>query len=218
MTSATTFTGWPPAALDFYRGLEADNSKSYWTAYKDVYEQGVLAPMQALLAELAGEFGEGKIFRPNRDLRFSADKSPYKTAIGAVLGRGYVQFSAQGIAVGAGCHTMAPDQLDRYRIAVADDTKGTALQAVIAELADAGIDVTTRETLKSAPRGFPKDHPRAGLLRNKDLAAWKQWPAITSWVGSTGAKTHIIETLRASQPLVDWLDTNVGETTLEHRR
>lgn len=218
MTDATAFAGWPAAALDFYRGLEADNSKSYWTEHKDVYEQGVLAPMQALLAELADEFGESRIFRPNRDIRFSADKSPYKTAISAMAGHGYVQFSAQGIAVGAGCHTMAPDQLDRYRIAVADNTKGTALRAVIAGLADAGIGVTTRDSLKNTPRGFPKDHPRAELLRNKDLAAWKQWPATTSWVGSAAAKKHIVETLRASQPLVDWLDTNVGETTLERRR
>ena len=81
-----TFSGWPEEALDFYEGLEADNSKSYWTSHKAVYEQAVLRPMTELVEQLAAEFGEPKIFRPYRDIRFSADKSPYKTHIGATLG------------------------------------------------------------------------------------------------------------------------------------
>ena len=93
------FRGWPNEALDFYEGLEADNSKTYWTAHRSVYDEKVLAPMNALLAELEPEFGAGKIFRPYRDVRFSADKSPYKTAIGATLELGgYVQLSAKGLA------------------------------------------------------------------------------------------------------------------------
>src|ERR1051325_11582899 len=82
------FRGWPAEALEFYEGLEADNSRTYWLAHKDVYDKQVQAPMADLLADLAAEFGVGKIFRPNRDVRFSADKSPYKTAIGAQLERG----------------------------------------------------------------------------------------------------------------------------------
>ena len=68
------FQGWPEEALDFYEGLEADNSKAYWTAHKPVYTDSVLGPMTELTEELAGRFGETKIFRPNRDIRFSADK------------------------------------------------------------------------------------------------------------------------------------------------
>lgn len=218
MATVPKFSGWPSAAVEFYRGLEADNSKSYWIEHKNTYDESVLAPMQELLSELSEEFGESKIFRPNRDIRFSADKSPYKTAIGAMLGRGYVQFSAAGLGVGAGCHTMAPDQLDRYRIAVADDAQGEALHRVIVELADAGIGVTTHDSLKSVPRGYPKEHPRAELLRNKDIAAWKQWPATTAWVYTEAAKKHVVAVLRASGPLIEWLDANVGDPTLERRR
>jgi uncharacterized protein (TIGR02453 family) len=218
MTTVTEFTGWSAAAVDFYRGLEADNSKSYWTEHKSVYDDSVLSPMEALLSELGEEFGESRIFRPNRDIRFSADKSPYKTAIGAMLGRGYVQFSSLGIGVGAGYHTMAPDQLDRYRVAVADDIRGNALHRAITELANAGIEVMTRDSLKTVPRGFSKDHPRAELLRNKDIAAWKQWPATTSWVHTAAAKEHIVGVLRAARPLIEWLEVNVGDTTLERRR
>src|SRR6201997_78340 len=126
------FGGWPPEALEFYEGLEADNSKSYWTSYKAVYEDAVLRPMQELTELLAPEFGEPKIFRPYRDIRFSADKTPYKTHIGAVLGRtSYVQFSADGLAAGAGMWHMEPDRLARYRAAVADDASGGELESIV---------------------------------------------------------------------------------------
>ncbi|MGO4690071.1 DUF2461 domain-containing protein [Glaciibacter sp. 2TAF33] len=216
--TAFSFIGWPEAAVEFYRGLEADNSKTYWTDRKSVYEDSVRAPMEALLYELADEFGAGKIFRPNRDIRFSADKSPYKTAIGALMEHGYVQFSSQGIGVGAGYHKMASDQLNRYRSAVAEDEAGSALENVLTGLAGAGIEVRTRDSLSGIPRGYPKDHPRAELLRKKDIAAWKQWSAGTSWAHTAEAKEHIIGVLRTSRPLVDWLDAHVGASILERRR
>jgi uncharacterized protein (DUF2461 family) len=83
-----TFTGFPDEGLVFYEGLEADNSKTYWTRSKDVYESCVRGPMQALVEALAGEFGPAKLFRPYRDVRFSNDKTPYKTHQGAVVDSG----------------------------------------------------------------------------------------------------------------------------------
>src|SRR5580693_34946 len=102
------FRGWKAEAIEFYEGLEADNSRTYWQAHKADYEALVLQPMQDLLAELADDFGEGNIFRPYRDVRFSADKSPYKTNIAAMVGGiGYLQFSADGLAAGSGYWMMA---------------------------------------------------------------------------------------------------------------
>src|SRR5579862_8806923 len=116
---AVAFQGWPTEAIDFYDGLEEDNSKAYWHAHKESYESSVRAPMDELLTELAPEFGEGRVFRPNRDTRFSADKSPYKTSIAATLaGGGYVQLSAAGLGVGNGLYRPASDQLERYRQAI----------------------------------------------------------------------------------------------------
>jgi uncharacterized protein (TIGR02453 family) len=210
---STGFTGWPAEALDFYRGLEADNSKAYWTEHKHVYETSVLGPMQALLEDLAEEFGEARVFRPYRDIRFSADKSPYKTAIGATLASGgYVHLSASGLGVGAGCHVMAPDQLARFRSTIDDDRAGAALEAAIAEVERRGVPVTTRERLKRIPRGFDLEHPRADLLRDKDLAAWKDWP-IAPWLHTGAAEQRVVDTLRASRPLTDWLDAHVGPAT-----
>jgi uncharacterized protein (TIGR02453 family) len=204
------FRGWPVEAIEFYEGLLADNSKTYWQAHKQTYEDCVRAPMQELLTELEPEFGPGKIFRPYRDVRFSADKTPYKTHIGAILeGGGYIQVGADGLATGSGIWHMESDVLARYRAAVDDDDRGGALEAVIASLGSEGIVVISREALKSAPRGFDRDHPRADLLRRKGLAAWRDF-GVGAWLGSAKAKTRVTDFFRAAQPLNDWLSRNTS--------
>jgi uncharacterized protein (TIGR02453 family) len=170
--------------------------------------------MEELLDALAPEFGEGNVFRPYRDVRFSADKSPYKTNIAANIGGiGYVQFSADGLGVGSGYYMMAADQLDRYRRAVADDRAGAAVDKLASAARKAGLQVTAHESLKTAPRGYPKDHPRIDLLRMKGLVTWREWPP-AAWLGTRKAKDRVVEFLRASAPLRRWLDDHVGESTL----
>src|SRR5829696_50162 len=151
------FRGWPPEALTFYEGLEVDNSKAYWTAHKAVYEEAVRGPMEALADEVADEVGPLHLFRPYRDVRFSKDKSPYKTAIGAAgeLEGGsvvYVQLSATGLFAASGHYQPARDQLERFRAAVADDRSGPELEACVASLRADGYEVGG-EALKVAPRG-----------------------------------------------------------------
>ena len=131
---STSFRGWPAEALAFYRGLESDNSKAYWSAHKASYDDDVRRPMAELCAELEHDYGSFHVFRPNRDVRFSRDKSPYKTAIGAVTeGRGgeayYVQLSAEGLFAASGYYRMATDQLERFRAAVDDTRAGRARAA-----------------------------------------------------------------------------------------
>jgi uncharacterized protein (TIGR02453 family) len=205
------FKGWPAEALEFYEGLEADNTRTYWLAHKTDYEECVRRPMQALLDELAATWGAGKIFRPYRDVRFSADKTPYKTHIGALLeGGGYVQLSAEGLAAGCGLWHMESDSLRRYRDAVASDRTGGELVAIVAALGHKGSEVISRESLKTVPRGYDREHPRADLLKHKGLAAWKHWP-VQSWLGTARARTNIESFLESAVPLRDWLRTNVGE-------
>jgi uncharacterized protein (TIGR02453 family) len=212
------FRGWPAEALEFFEGLEADNSKAYWERNRDVYETTVRAPMDALLRALEPEWGEGRIFRPYRDIRFSADKSPYKTHIGATVGDGYVQLNADGLGVGSGMWHMAPDQLDRYRAAVDDAGAGSALEEVVEAGRRGGLEITGHEVLKTAPKGYPKDHPRIELLRCKGLVTWRDWPA-ARWLGTAKAKDRVEEFFRASAPLNDWLRAHVGPSDLpEHRR
>jgi uncharacterized protein (TIGR02453 family) len=204
------FRGWTSDALDFYEGLEADNSKTYWTDHKAVYDEKVYAPMAELLAELEDEFGTGRVFRPYRDVRFSADKSPYKTTIAATVGEDcYVQLSARALMAGRGHWMMSPDQLTRYRSAVADDAAGAALARIVADLTSQQIGISAHDELKTVPRGYPKDHPRADLLRAKGITIHKEWPA-GAWLGRATAKTRVVELLRAGLPLSDWLTAHVG--------
>jgi uncharacterized protein (TIGR02453 family) len=211
------FRGWPVEAFEFFEGLEADNSKTYWQQNKDRYETLVRAPMEELIDELAPEWGEGKIFRPYRDIRFSPDKSPYKTNIAATIGAGYVHLSAEGLGAGSGMWHMAPDQLERYRQAVSEDRSGAALEGVVAKARSAGVTVTGHELLKTAPKGYPKDHPRIELLRHKGLIAWREWP-VEAWLGTRRAKDLVVDFLRRSKPLNEWLEKNVGPSTLPEPR
>jgi|SRR5450755_5435 uncharacterized protein (TIGR02453 family) len=211
------FDGWPEEALDFYEGLEADNTKTYWMAHQGIYETKVRGPMTELLDELGADFGPTKIFRPYRDVRFSKDKSPYKTAIAATVGDGYVHLSASGLAAGNGMYAMAPDQLERYREAVASDLAGAELERLISSVRGHGIDVRGHETLKTAPRGYPSDHERIGLLRCKGLIAWQEWP-VEAWLGTAGAKQRVAGFLTATQPLADWLAAHVGSSATGARR
>ena len=127
------FKGWPAEAIEFYEELAFENTKAWWLAHKTFYDEQVRGPMEALLAELQPDWGDGKIFRPYRDVRFSSDKTPYKTHIGATIGDGYIQLSAEGLGAAAGMWEMAPDQLDRFRRAVDDDKSGDKLAALVTD-------------------------------------------------------------------------------------
>ncbi len=211
------FRGWQAEAVEFFEGLEADNSKAYWTDHKAEYDKLVKAPMEELLAELKREFGEGRIFRPYRDVRFSKDKSPYKTNIAATLSRGgYISLSSEGLGAGSGYYGLMPDQLAKYRAAVADDRTGKPLARMVDKAMADGIEVSAHDVLKTAPKGYDKDHPRIDLLRQKGLIYWKMWPA-GPWLGTPKAKDRVVELLRAAKPLMKWLDTNVGPSELPMR-
>jgi uncharacterized protein (DUF2461 family) len=109
---------------------------------------------------------------------------------------------------------MAPDQLDRYRQAVAGDRTGGELEDVIAAIEKRGIGVAGRDVLKTAPRGYPADHPRIGLLRYKALVAWKEWP-VEGWLETEAARDRVAGFLRTTRPLSTWLAENVGPSVTE---
>src|SRR5262249_20556149 len=144
-----TFRGWSVDAVEFYEGLEADNTKTYWQEHKTKYEQVVKAPMEELLAELAGDFGEGRVFRPYRDTRFSKDKTAYKLNCAAHMPGGYVSFSADGLFVGSGLYMPDPAQLARFRAAVADDRSGAELESIVGTLRKHSYEVSAHEVLKT---------------------------------------------------------------------
>jgi uncharacterized protein (TIGR02453 family) len=198
------FAGWPVEAVEFYEGLEADNSKVYWQQHKEVYELAVKAPMEQLLAELADEFGAGRMFRPYRDVRFSADKTPYKINCSATLGAGYISLSADDLMVASGLYQPGATELMSYRAAVDAEASGSELAQIVAALHAAGYQIMAHDVLKSAPRGFSREHPRIDLLRHKGIAMTKTWP-VGAWLGTSKAKDRVVTALRAAVPLNRWL-------------
>jgi len=203
-----TFTGFGEAVVDFYEGLEADNSKAYWTDHKAVYDEQVRAPMLALLADLEPEFGAGKVFRPYRDVRFSADKTPYKVQCGATAGGRYVQVSADGLMVAVGYYRMTSAQVARFRAAVDDARHGPALATLVEQLRDEGFTLAG-EQLRTRPRGVDPEHPRLDLMRHKGLYAWCAWPP-SEELHRPELRDRVASTWRRLDPLGRWLDDHVG--------
>jgi uncharacterized protein (TIGR02453 family) len=186
------FTGFGPDAMGFLEGLSVDNSVSWFDAHRPTYEQQVFAPLKSLVVavgeQLQDRVGPGirfepkvgkSMFRINRDLRFSKDKTPYHTHLDAVFWEGSRPRSSPGfilriapdeVVVGAGVFGLAGERLDRWRAAVLDDDRGPELVDVIDESRTALRGATLSEpTRKSVPRGLPADHPRADLLRRDGL-------------------------------------------------
>lgn len=212
------FEGFGDGAVEFYEGLAGDNSKSYWKDNLSLYREHVRAPMEALLAELepdfAAGFGAGKVFRPHRDVRFSPDKSPYKTHCGAVIeqsrggGAYYVEVSARGVFIAGGCYHTEPDQLARFRTAVDTELHGERLRSLLA-----GLIGWERggETLKTRPRGVAADHPRLDLLRHRSLFVFRTWPP-DDVLHERACLNRVRECWGAVRELNQWCADHIGPT------
>jgi uncharacterized protein (TIGR02453 family) len=204
-------------ATKFFAGLERDNSKNYWTANKPIFEDEVKEPMAALVDSLPERFQPFKVFRMNRDIRFSPDKSPYKTQHGAAHETDgtvyYLHLDARGLMAACGAYMMMPDQLARYRDAVAADATGRELEDILSDLSQRGIEVGhgMTEPLKTAPRGYPKDHPRVDLLRQKALSAHRRLSGAPLHDGAD-VRQFVVDTFDACGPLNEWIKSNIGSS------
>jgi uncharacterized protein (TIGR02453 family) len=192
------------------------NTQEFWNERRHVYEAAVRRPMLALTQELAAEFGQFKVFRPHRDVRFSADKTPYKTSQGAVTeGEGgefyYLQISADGLYAASGYYHLATDQLSRFRQAIDDEGTGQGLVARVAAL-EKKYTIGGR-ALSTAPRGYPRDHPRIRFLQHKGLTAGRDF-GTPDWVATRQAKRRIAESWRGGAALNEWLNSYVGPSRL----
>jgi uncharacterized protein (TIGR02453 family) len=218
------FEGFGSGVRQWFKGLEADNSRQYFTARRGFFEESVRGQMEAMLEELAGRFGgEVKMFRQNRDVRFSPDKSPYKTNTYGVIyasplaAQGlYASISARGLVAGSGYHAMARDQLERYREQVHDAKRGPELARLVARSEKRGLELWG-ETLATAPRGYAKDHERIDLLRRKSLSLGASL-GLGRGIGRSEALGFVAKTWRAAAPVTRWLDEHVGASALPVQR
>lgn len=207
------FTGFPPGAVEFLRGLAAENTKAYFDAHRADYEQQVRLPLEDLADEAQARYGPAKVFRPNRDVRFSKDKSPYKTTASLYAGHPagvYVSLGVDGLEVGGGLYGPSRDQLARAREVIDEDAKAAAaLVAIVAALDAAGLR-WAGPGLKTAPRGYAADHPRVELLRLTHYAATRHVPLGPDVHDPERARAAVLGTWEQVEPLLAWLTTHVG--------
>ncbi|GAB2973133.1 DUF2461 domain-containing protein [Nocardioides montaniterrae] len=210
-----TFEGFPVAALDFYDDLELNNNKAWWDEHKHIYLESVRAPMLALTEELSDEFCSGAkvaVFRPHRDVRFAKDKTPYKNHQGAFVSAGapatgwYVEVAAPGVRVGGGVYEMGGERLAAMREAMATDKTAKVLRRILRDLETGGFEVHG-DRLKTAPRGFVKDHPNIDLLQMKTVLGMKAY-GFEPVIHTAGLLDQVREDWRRLCPLVEWVATH----------
>jgi uncharacterized protein (TIGR02453 family) len=202
------FTGFPSQALDFYEDLEVDNSRTFWEKHKGTYEYSVRRPMVALCSALAEEFGDAKVFRPFRDVRFAKDKTPYKTAQGAFVEVGpatgwYVEVSARGVRTGAGFYDATGPRIASIRAAIDDDRRGNDLAQMLKKL-EANGWVIGGHVLKTAPRGYDLSHPRINLLRHKSLTIGHDY-GFEPIIHTPELLEAVRDDWRTLRPFVEWV-------------
>jgi uncharacterized protein (TIGR02453 family) len=219
------FEGFADNDAKFFKALAKHQDREWFTAHKQEFEDGWNTPMKHLLADVRAaidsafphcDLDDPRVFRIFRDVRFSKDKSPYKTHIGGHIsvkraGKATDAPAAVYFHVGhderfgaAGYYMMDPPALARFRAAIADDQRGKELVKILARLDKKGFAADAHETLKRVPQGFDPDHPRADLLKRKGLVVsfpdlpknLLTSPKLVQWVSSSA---------RDAAPLVDWL-------------
>lgn len=175
--------------------------------------------MLALLDDLAEKFGPMRMFRPNRDVRFSKDKSPYKLWAGAtsesraVGGTGYYIEVRNRSGHRVRSELMARDQLQRFRTALDDDDNGPAFEALHGALSRRSLPITcgAEPPLKTGPRDYPSTHPRSKFLRWKGAAVVQEYDK-AGWMHTPRVLDRIRTVWREAEPLKEWLDINVGRS------
>lgn len=223
-TTAPSFQGFADEQLEFWKALAKNQDREWFAKHKTDYEEGWAGPMAALLAEAREkldsayphlELGEPKVFRIHRDVRFSADKSPYKTNVSGVIttkSRGkvtespaalYIQLGTESF-VGAGLYMMDSDQLSRYRAAVLEEERGSEIAKIVRGLSKKGFETGAAQSLKTAPKGIDPAHPRIELLKKKGLIVG--FPKIPAGaIASRKLLDWVVTEAKRSAPLVTWL-------------
>jgi uncharacterized protein (TIGR02453 family) len=219
------FRGFADADAKFFRALAKNQTRDWFIAHKDEFTDGWQRPMKELLVEVRekvdgafkhSDLDEPKVFRIFRDVRFSKDKSPYKTHIGGVIPTKrtgklhevpialYFHVGQPNAFAAAGHYMMEAPALAKYRLAVADDKRGRELDRLLSALEKKGFTADSHDTYKRVPRGFDPEHPRAEHLKRKGLTVG--FPALPKGIlASPKLVPWLVTNIKTAAPLVEWL-------------
>jgi uncharacterized protein (TIGR02453 family) len=218
------FSGFPESGLDFLRELVKHNDRDWFEAHRKVYDDEMIPAMLSWCSDLAGRLRDvmpklvfvprvgGSIYRLNRDVRFSRDKSPYKTHIAALLWEGgekhdapgvYLHVSPEGVIFGGGLYVFEEGRLDRFRKLLHDGPSAGRLTEALAVAKKHGLK-PEGEQLKKPPRGFDPESPYAELSKSKGLTVGKTIKA-GPWLSTPESLDRSESCARAYLPLHSWL-------------
>ena len=225
--SPSPFSGFPTEALKFFADLLVNNDKTWFTAHKPDYDKYVMAPARDFVVAIgerlatlspnvvADQRANKSIFRIYRDVRFSKDKTPYKTNLALWFPTGvsgekfnnpgyYFSLEADNLMLGVGIHGFSKSLLNAYREAVIDRELGPVLAQTVAETLAKGYGIGEK-TYQRAPRGYDPDHPYANLLLYSGLTAGFQ-TGIPAELHSSELVDYCFEKYTDLAPLVHWLE------------
>ncbi len=221
--SGPRFEGFGPAVTDWFVALESDNSRAFWAATRDVWQRDLRAPLETLLVELAAELGgRVKLFRPHRDMRYASGAGPIKpqtsgyVRLATSLASRYAEVSSEGFYAGCGAYRFERDQLARYRDASAAARPGGRLADLVAAAQATGLEVGG-DSLKTAPQGVARDHPRVALLRRKGLFLGSTMPPGPA-LETRAPLEHARRTWELAADVTAWLDAHVGPSEIRTAR
>jgi len=211
------FQGFDKDAIAFLHELTIEMNKEWFEANKARYQRVWVEPLTALLedvrAKVARTYAPIKlaphVFRIYRDVRFSKDKTPYKTHVAAVLRTGngsamYFHVETGEEWVGAGTYYFEPPELTRWRKKVAADKTGKEVERMVSALRKKGYSVGGHEDFKRVPKPYAADHPRAEFLKMRGLTA--QFPQIPKGMLHRAALADwLAGHVKAVAPMVSWL-------------
>ena len=212
-------TVWSADAFEFLAQLRENNNRDWFKANRGSYDEHLRRPAEEL-ADSLSHLGEPHFFRPFRDARFHRG-DPIREDIAVAIFPGgasgyYFRLALDGLMLGAGLHEPRPDQLERFRDAIADDTRGDGFEDAVESSCKHGFRMVEPE-LKRVPRGYPPDHPRGDRLRMKSITVFKHH-APDEYLRSTESDAMVRAELESTTPMVAWLADNVGPSTDAHRR
>jgi len=211
-TADQTFADLVPNARAFLSELAHNNTRDWFTEHKPRYESGLKRPgehlLDAVAAEIAGKHGitlKPKLFRPQRDVRFSKDKTPYNTHLhllwamdGPSAPSLFFGVALDYVTAGGGVMGFGKDTLSAWRAYV--DTDGDKIRSDLDILEKEGFSPREPE-LKRVPAPYDADHPRADLLRRKSLTLWRDLD------DASDPKASLVRTFDALSPLLTRLNT-----------
>jgi uncharacterized protein (TIGR02453 family) len=231
----TDFGGFAPGALAFLRGLQKHNRKEWFEEHREEYEQQVKRPMLALIGEVDARLGtiipevigspRKSMFRIHRDVRFSKDKSPYKThaacwfyhrdaghSLGGEAAHGgagfYFHFDAKTSFCGGGIWMPPRPALQKIRQALVDDVEGFEAIVLSRAFRRRFGSLDTEAMLKRTPRGCDPVHPAAGWLRYQSFTAGRELSR--DELLSPKLPDILARDFRVMVPYVRWINAALG--------